>query len=468
MQRIFFILLFLYSSQLTIAQTSRAKGLVYNDTAYRKAVKKRDLDKRGPNLRELPIRVSLRPFCPTPQDQGDEPSCTAWAIAYGAFTIEDALRRKISRTDDVNKIATSKSFVYNQLTQNNADNIPSIETTLDFLQQKGACFAATFRNDVPLSQSPDSLALMEASLRRLLLVQEVYDPETSDNTRRLLQRFKRMLADSTPLVAGLRLPYSFSNCTTAVFRADKEEPLDSAAHAICLIGYDDVDSTFECMNSWGTAWGGDGGFVRVPYGEFFRYLCCAWRIKPQFALEKPVSVVQGAVVVRQSAGYDASRKPRFEELRMEYYPEQGYYQSRQPVWQAGTGFQLVLRETPPQWWTTVFNVNARGEVQVLHEEQARPDVIEPVIPGEHTLLEIEEEGVEWLFVLYSKAPPAPFRSTLEQAIRSSGQHPETAVQQYFKTLNTPAPFCHPWRMAFSYPRQQAPVQALLTLRIETR
>jgi len=37
-------------------------------------------------------------------------------------------------------------------------------------------------------------------------------------------------------------------------------------HAICIVGYNDVEKCWICKNSWGTSWGEDGWF-RIAYGE---------------------------------------------------------------------------------------------------------------------------------------------------------------------------------------------------------
>lgn len=449
------------------AQTPRAKGFVYNANAYQNAVKKRDLDTRGAGLRELPIRLSLRPFCPTPQDQGMEPSCTAWAIAYGAVTIQQAVQRRIRSTSDVNKIASSKSFVYNQLPGVSTGNVPSIEATFDFLRLYGTCLATTFRNDLPVSEQPDELALYEAQARRLLTVTEVYDADSTIKINRQIQRFKRILADSTPIVVGMRLPYSFSNLTEKVFECDPQEPLDSSAHALCVIGYDDIDSTFECMNSWGTAWGGDQGFVRLHYRDMFRWMCCAYRLKPQFLLEKKTTNIRGAVVLRRSTGYNEQREPRFEEIRVCYDSIQQIYHTIQPSWPTGSGFQLALREVPEDWWVYVFNINQKGIVSIYHHDKIPGGTVEKVIPGEDRKFETEEDGCEWIGILYSKTPIPDFESGLQKAIQAASGPIVTPAQQYFKNILPQKINYIPYRMGFSFPKNTPGDASLMFLKIVT-
>lgn len=448
-------------------QVQRAKGLVYNAEKYSKLVKTRDLDTRGNTMRTLPIRLSLRPFCPTPQDQGAEPSCTAWAIAYGALTIQNAIQRKVNNPKDIDKIASSKSFVYNQLTDNNQENIPSIEATFDFLSTRGTCLAATFRNDVAIHEKPDELAVYEAQTRRLAKVVEVYNPDSTITVKRQIQRFKRLLADSIPIVVGLRLPFSFSNLTEKVFSYSPDDPLDASAHALCLIGYDDIDSTFECMNSWGTAWGGDQGFVRLRYEDMFALICCAYRITPQFLVEKKSLQPKGSIVLRRSVGYNASRIPQFEEIRVRYDTTYKYYQSIQPVWEVGSSFQFALREVPNDWWVYIFAINKSGATTLFHSDQINSRTVEKVVPDEETKIELEEEGTDWMGILYSKQPIADFQLPLQNFIQKNTANIPEQTALYFKDIIADPAVYAAHRMGFTLPKNNTSNAALMLLKIDT-
>jgi Papain family cysteine protease len=448
------------------AQTPRAKGLIFNASKYQQAVKLRDLEVRGGGLRELPLRVSLRPFCPTPQDQGAEPSCTAWAIAYGALTIQQTIQRRITHPADVDKMACSKSFVFNQITGGDPANVPSIETVFDFLKARGTCLAATFRNDLPVTATPDALAADEARSRRVVSTMEVYDPDTTIALRRQIQRFRRLLADSLPVVVGLRLPYSFANLTDKVFRYDPAEPLDSSAHALCLIGYDDVDSTFECLNSWGTTWGGDQGFVRLRYADLFAMLCCAYRLTPQFAVEKKSTALKGSAVLRRSIGYNDRNIPQFEEIRVRYDSVQRHYQILSGKWPAGAGFQLALREAPRHWLAYVFSVDEHQQVTIFHRKLVDQNRVETVIPGEETKFELDESDTAWIGILYSKEPLPDFQEPLQAWLQAQPGSIGEKTMQYFKNSLTTPPLLTPYRMGFTFARQAPGQAALLLLKIE--
>ena len=44
------------------------------------------------NFTNLPRSFSLKPYAPTPGDQGRQPSCVGWASGYGARTIAYAIK----------------------------------------------------------------------------------------------------------------------------------------------------------------------------------------------------------------------------------------------------------------------------------------------------------------------------------------------------------------------------------------
>jgi hypothetical protein len=453
------ILLFCSTMQ---AQVTRAKGLIFDPIKYQQSAKNHDT--RGNVLRELPTRLSLRPFCPTPQDQGSEPSCTAWAIAYGAITIQQAILRKATNTNDVDKIACSKSFVFNQINQM-AGEIPTIEATFDFLKKNGTCLTTTFHNGLPITTKPDDLAIKEAQSRRLLKVTEVYNPDANLKKQRQIQRFKHLLADSMPIVVGVRLPYSFSNLTNKIFKYDPTEPIDSAAHALCLIGYDDLDSTFECMNSWGTSWGGDQGFVRLRYSDMFALLCCAYQITPRFLAEKKgINTSVGSVVLRKNVGYNNQHLPEFEEIRVQYDSLRQYYQTQQN-WSQGSNFQLVLREVPKNWWVYVFNINQMGEIGLYYSHQNNVQSIEKVIPSETNHFELEEEGTEWICVLYSKEVLPDFREALQNSAKANLLDIPTQTAAFFKENLSNSLIYNSNRMGFSLNKNNDVKVGLMILKV---
>ena len=76
-RRIFGLLVVLLASHAAVAQTPRAKGFVREpDVVYRSF-------NMTPRFRAfLPAEVDLSAGFPPPGDQGQQSSCTAWAVGY--------------------------------------------------------------------------------------------------------------------------------------------------------------------------------------------------------------------------------------------------------------------------------------------------------------------------------------------------------------------------------------------------
>lgn len=440
------------------AQVPRAKGLIFNAIEYKKRSTRgaRGIDNRVGLEKLIPIKISLRPFCPKPQDQGQEPSCTAWAIAYAAMTIQQAVAQRINNSEDIDKMACSKSFVYNQLVEKNKGGIPSVEETISFLQSKGTCLASTFNNHEPIGKKPDSLAILEAKEFSLGEMKEVFVPDSSMSWH--IRLFKRFLKDSIPIVVGLRLPAVFSPSNKR-FEYDPEIPQDTAAHAMCLIGYDEQDSTFELMNSWGTNWG-DSGFVSMRYKDMIRLLCCAYRLPPYFWVKK-ADTMKGVLVLRQSRGYDKQNSALYEEIRVQYDTVHKYYKTTEPIWPVGSSFQLVLRQTPPNWWVYVVNINKKGAVSNYYQGNIKAGVIGKTIPNGNTNMELDG-GVEWLYILYTKDPVPDFTQMLKSnpTFNPQNRNPLDDITKDAQLTSK--------RMGFSFSKKTVPKGALIILKLEAQ
>lgn len=448
--KFFFLISFLWVGSSIKAQERRATGLVFNKTQYQKGVKSQNLDGiSGAKARTMPLRISLHPFCPTPQDQKAEPSCAAWATAYGAMTIHHAIQRKVSNVRDVDKIAYSKAFVFNQFCDK-PDCIRPIEDVFSFLQKQGTCLAATFRNDVPMAQKPDILAINEAARFRLDTFLTVYDPDTIISLDKNIIRLKRLLADSSPVIVGIRVPISFEKANKVKkWHILPDDIIDSTAdaHALCLVGYDDIDSTFELMNSWGSNWG-NGGFLKVPYTDLIRLLMCAYTLKPHF--EDCTDCIE--VTLRRAIKYDEHGVTQFEEVRVMYDATSKAYKTRQKSWHEGTGFQMAIRSAPVGWLVYAFGLSPSGEVNIFSEGTINQETIEKVIPNDNNQLEIEGGGTEYMCLLFSKGPLSNFTENIKKLQKPTSKSFSDQIQDIFSDTLLIRPTMIDTRMGFKYPK----------------
>jgi hypothetical protein len=221
------------------------------------------------------------------------------------------------------------------------------------------------------------------------------------------------------------------------------------------------------MNSWGTAWGGDQGFVRLRYEDMFALLCCAYRITPQFLVEKKSLQPKGSIVLRRSVGYNESRIPQFEEIRVRYDSIDKHYQSTQPIWEVGSSFQFALREVPNDWWVYIFAIHKSGAITMFHNDQVKSCIVEKVVPDEETKIELEEEGTDWMGILYAKQPIADFQVPLQNYIQKNTAKIPEQTALYFKEIVAEPVVYAAHRMGFTLPKSNTTNTALMMLKIDT-
>jgi C1A family cysteine protease len=65
-----------------------------------------------------------------------------------------------------------------------------------------------------------------------------------------------------PIIFGIMVYEGFMNTKTGFIPMPSKELL--GGHCVCLVGYNDINQTFVCANSWGTNWGNKGYFY-LPY-----------------------------------------------------------------------------------------------------------------------------------------------------------------------------------------------------------
>lgn len=234
---------------------------------------------------QSPSKVSLEQFAPKRLSQGSQGSCTAWACAYAAMTINQARAAQA----DPNSIAFSPSFVYNQITRGNCTGT-HIGKTLDKLTEEGGLSLADFPyNDNDCNRQPNNTQMQRAEEFKI----KGYNRLTlkDDDYRIDLEAIKQNIAQGAPVVIGMAVGGTFYKIgnegiwrpTEKDFAAlkrgtdghivDDGEEAAFGGHAMCVIGYDEnyEGGSFQIMNSWGDDWGRDGLFW-MSYKNF-EYFC---------------------------------------------------------------------------------------------------------------------------------------------------------------------------------------------------
>src|SRR5438105_1111662 len=83
-------------------------GCVTNKEEFKKTDIFEPLSSGSPK-NSIPSSFSLRKYCPTRRNQGQQSSCVGWSSSYGGRTILQAY----ATGADPNQIAFSPSFIYN-------------------------------------------------------------------------------------------------------------------------------------------------------------------------------------------------------------------------------------------------------------------------------------------------------------------------------------------------------------------
>jgi hypothetical protein len=154
---------------------------------------------------QSPTKVSLEQHAPKRLSQGSQGSCTAWACAYAAATIN----RVRATSENPNQIAFSPAFVYNQITRGNCEGT-HIGTTLEKLTKQGIVPLTDFEYDEnDCARQPDRSLVQRAAqfkikgFNRLTLKHDDYRVD--------MQAIKQNISQGAPVVIGMAVGGSFYN-----------------------------------------------------------------------------------------------------------------------------------------------------------------------------------------------------------------------------------------------------------------
>lgn len=199
----------------------------------------------------LPPAADLSRWFPTPGDQMQQPSCTAWATGYALRSYYE------NRLAVAASTPLSPSFIYNLLAEPRGAcrvgvNIPA---ALALLRQQGVPPMAEFGYSQSSCDRQPSAEVRDSAGRFRIRDWESLDVKKLDD-------LKGQIANGNPVVVALNLPASFFGVSGAGVFDDVDAK--TWVHAMVVTAYDDERSAFRLMNSWGSTWG-DHGFVWVSY-----------------------------------------------------------------------------------------------------------------------------------------------------------------------------------------------------------
>lgn len=432
------------------AQTERPLGLILDDVDYNNT--KHLPDYSGSKYNKIKLRVDLRPYCPIPGDQGNIGSCVGWAVGYGALTISKAVKADIKNQEMITQMAHSASFLYNQIKDPMGDCKAGARITdaLKFLTNEGDCLSTTFPNSQTSCNTPvNALSRKEASYFKIKDFAALY--RLSDDPRKKLDKTLKALSSDHPVIVGIKATTSFWSIRPG---QDLWDPQPNEAyiggHAMIVVGYDYVSKRIFLMNSYGSNWG-NNGFIQMNFDDFSRLVKYGFQISidEEFPFAPPApqqnvvatTQLKGSFDFRYPTGYgkDAEGNDiiQFSNVNTNWNPDRGLYELSPKTWKINSVFQLLARNIPEGKYVYVFSLDPAGKVELHWPLNAGNDAMttkvaswvpspdaEVVIPGEDNVLQLDQVGEDFLYVLYSEKEVTDLAQRLHKIKTSPGSFME--------------------------------------------
>ncbi len=438
----------------TLAQQST--GLLSSKERYSRVPQ---MEVTGEKFNNLPLKVSLKKYCPVVGDQRTIGACVGWSTGYGAMTILMAQKLGLSKKEDITERAFSAAFIYNQIKvkSDNCNEGAYLEDALDLLKTKGDCLEKNFNYEKNTCLAmPHPKLVNEAATFKIKDYAAVFQLDEAGKSK--IAKACKILSKEMPIVVGMGITPSFWNIKSGatLWNPDNTEGV-SGNHAMLLVGYDNVEKEFDLMNSFGPAWG-KNGYIKIKFDDFERLCKYAYLLMPNDSKTPENDIVEGetkpkiaspplsgAFVFRRPAGYlttaDGDEVPYFEEIITQFNSTTGIYEPVENAFEVGDAFQLVARKIPRGRYAYVFSQSPSGRVNLHYPKKKVANFvidedIEIVIPSEESILQIPESGDDYLCIVYTNAPIVDFEKRFIQ-MQTEGDFKQK-IKAYFGDLLTPA------------------------------
>ncbi|RWD81316.1 C1 family peptidase [Mesorhizobium sp.] len=198
----------------------------------------------------IPDQVDLSTSMPAVGNQGEQPSCVAWAVGYAArsYYASETEHRDISKKSHI----VSPAYIYNTITDDNSNCSEGtyISDALDLLKAGAVSWKDFPYKERSCRRPPEDLRgkATDFKVKKWLAIEFTN-----------LDQIKAELATGHPVIVGIANRKAFEN-----FRGKKPFTGSSEAvngyHALTLTGFDEGKQVFRGINSWGRDWGDRGYF----------------------------------------------------------------------------------------------------------------------------------------------------------------------------------------------------------------
>lgn len=383
-----FIFLALYLCSTTYCQ-EYGRGILLEDNLFKNVTRAAPL-MRGDFL-NLPDKVSLRNYAPTPGNQGGHATCAGWACGYSARTILYSLKNGLI-DPLINNNVFSPSFIYNQIrVDSTCKNGVSLIDALNLIKNKGALKWSDFdyRCDLEVNESDNS----KAGNYKILEYREIFFNISEDK----ILPTKKSISEYRPIVVAMDCPDSFIECKNVWEPYQSDYKRWNQGHAIVVIGYDDekYGGAFEIINSWGNDWG-DGGFGWIKYSDFSYFCLYGFELIDDINLKEIEYNLSGSFSFRLGNGKYIKTMLNSESLSaIESFP-------------SGTQFELRLSNNQPAF-VYCLSSDLTRKVSQLFPPNDNISALLPykgnnvAIPDESSLMMLDDtKGKTFFCFIYSK------------------------------------------------------------------
>jgi hypothetical protein len=209
--------------------------------------------------RALSVSVDLSNQMPPVGNQGNQGSCTAWAVGYYQKTHYEW--REHNWNDSTTNHQFSPAFIYNQI-NGGADSGSSTSDAFALITDQGCATLA----DCPYNQNDCTTWPSESAYARAIPFRGGSPHWFWMQDTNGINKAKQRLDSGYTTVIGIEVysnfdyihNYGYKYCVADTYGGDR------GSHAITIVGYNDTMTTndgtgaFKIINSWGTSWGLSG------------------------------------------------------------------------------------------------------------------------------------------------------------------------------------------------------------------
>ena len=369
-------------------------------------------DRASRDITELPSSFSLKKYAPSVGHQHLYGTCVAWSTSYAARTISYAIKKNLTNTEAIDKIAFSPGYIYYKIKRPEDLNCTmgsAITQAMQVMRETGNIFKSEGVFDCTPTISPKVEQQKASSFK---IKDFIGLTKYNEITKNDILKIKKSLTEKKPVVFSLDAYQSFLSVSPAGMWTPTENDVPKGGHAMCIVGYDDnvAGGAFEVMNSWGSLWG-NKGFFWLTYPQLIKFGNYAVEMmdfenKPQqeelsgniefIKLDETVMPVKRTKINTRSMSVEDDNKAEYSLYKLtETYP-------------GGTPFKLKFTTNAPAY-VYIFGEDDKGVISKLFPYD---DKVSAAINSSNATVYLPSEtkhaklsytpGKENICVLYSK------------------------------------------------------------------